>query len=337
MAQTLEYTLQETTLPDRDALIWMYTTMLRIRRFEAKVGELFREARLRGSVHLYIGEEAVATGICAALRRDDYITSTHRGHGHCIAKGGGLNEMMAELMGRVTGYCKGKGGSMHIADLSLGILGANGIVGAGIPIATGAALSARNRGTDQVAVAFFGDGAANQGSFHEGINLASIFNLPAIYVCENNQYAQTTAATHDLNIKDVAIRAEAYGIPGVVVDGQDVVQVYAAAKRAVERARRGDGPTLIEAKTYRFEGHFLGDPQTYRTRDEIAEWRDRRDPIPAFRRFIVEHGAIGDAEAQRIDDEVKAAVEEAVRFAEQSPEPPADLLFADVYSDNTPL
>jgi pyruvate dehydrogenase E1 component alpha subunit len=333
MAQTLDETTQQLAAPDHTTLVWMYHTMLRIRRFEARVGELFREARLRGSVHLYIGEEACATGICAALRQDDYITSTHRGHGHCIAKGGTLKEMMAELMGKTTGYCKGKGGSMHIADLHLGILGANGIVGAGIPIATGAALSARNRGTDQVAVSFFGDGASNQGSFHEGINLASIFKLPAIYVCENNQYAQTTAATHDLNINDVADRAKAYGIPGVVVDGQDVLKVYDVARAAVARARAGEGPTLIEAKTYRFEGHFLGDPQTYRSRDEVAQWRETRDPIPPFRQYIVEHQVISDAEAQRIDDDVEAEVEEAVRFGESSPEPAPELLFADVYAD----
>lgn len=333
MVQTLAQTLPDAALPDRETLIWMYTTMLKIRRFEARVGELFREARLRGSVHLYIGEEAVATGICAALGTDDYITSTHRGHGHCIAKGGQLNEMMAELMGRATGYCKGKGGSMHIADLELGILGANGIVGAGIPITAGAALSARNRGTDQVAVAFFGDGASNQGSFHEGINFASILHLPAIFVCENNQYAQTTPATYDLNITNIADRAAAYGIPGVVVDGQDVLKVYAAAKAAVERARGGEGPTLIEAKTYRFEGHFLGDPQTYRSREEIAQWRDTRDPIPPFRQFIVEHQVLSDSEAQRIDDQVKEGVEAAIRFAENSPEPTADMLFADVYAD----
>ncbi len=333
MAQTLEQTMQDAAVPDRDTLIWMYRTMLRIRRFEAKVNDLFREARLRGSVHLYIGEEAVATGICAALHQEDYITSTHRGHGHCIAKGGTLKEMMAELMGKSTGYCKGKGGSMHIADLHLGILGANGIVGAGIPIATGAAMSARNRGTKQVAVSFFGDGASNQGSFHEGINLASVLKLPAIYVCENNMYAQTTPASYDLNIKDVADRAVAYGIPGVVVDGQDVLKVYAAAKTAVARARRGEGPTLIEAKTYRFEGHFLGDPQTYRTRDEVSQWRDTRDPIPPFRQYIVEHQVISDGDAQRIDDEVKAEVEEAVVFGEQSPEPAAELLYADVYAD----
>lgn len=317
---------------DRARLAWMYRTMLRIRRFEERVKQLFRDARLRGSVHLYIGEEAVATGACAALRPDDYITSTHRGHGHCIAKGGRLDRMMAELYGRETGYCKGKGGSMHIADLDSGILGANGIVGAGIPIAVGAALGARILGRDRVALAFFGDGGANQGAFHEGINFAAVQKLPVVFVCENNLYSQTTPNKYTIAGGSVARRAEAYGIPGEQVDGQDVLAVYRSVKAAVDRARAGQGPSLIECLTYRFEGHFLGDPETYRAREEVQEWREKRDPIPLFAARLIAAGQFSQAELDQMDQEVLAEVEDAVRFAENSPPPRLEALWEDVYA-----
>ena len=257
----------------------IYRTMLRIRRFEEKVGELFTQGKIWGAVHLYTGQEAIATGACAALNKDDYITSTHRGHGHCIAKGGQLHKMMAEIFGRVNGYCKGKGGSMHIADMEAGILGANGIVGAGIPIAVGAALAAKYRATGQVSLAFFSDGASNTGSFHEAVNLSAVLKLPAIFVCENNQWAVSTSARYSVPIQNIADRAAAYNMPGKTVDGNDVLAVYTAVKEAVDRARNSGGPSLVEAKTYRWEGHYRGDPEVYRSRDEVAEWRKQRDPI----------------------------------------------------------
>ena len=317
---------------DRASLAWMYRTMLRIRRFEERVKQLFRDARLRGSVHLYIGEEAVATGACAALRPDDYITSTHRGHGHCIAKGGRLDRMMAELYGRETGYCKGKGGSMHIADLDLGILGANGIVGAGLPIAVGAALGARVLGRDRIALSFFGDGGANQGAFHEALNFAAVLGLPTVFVCENNLYSQTTPNCNTIAGGSVARRADAYGIPGEQVDGQDVLDVYRAVKAAVDRARAGQGPSLIECLTYRFEGHFLGDPETYRSRDEVQEWRAQRDPILLFAARLTTAGPFTQAELDAMDQDVLAEVEDAVRFAEQSPVPRDEALLEDVFA-----
>lgn len=315
-----------------EQLLGFYRTMLRIRRFEERVKELFLEARLYGSVHLYIGEEAVATGACAALRGGDVISSTHRGHGHCIAKGLSLDGMMAELMGKATGYCKGKGGSMHIADLDQGMLGANGIVAAGIPISTGAALGFWVRGSGEVALCFFGDGGANHGAFHEGINLAALYKLPVVFVCENNQFAQYHAVTQDLPIEDVATRAVSYGIPGVVVDGQDVLAVYAAAKEAVDRARRGEGPTLIEAKTYRYEGHFLGDPEPYRKKEDVVRWRER-DPIQLFGARLQEWAVATAADLGTIEQAVCGDVAAAVAFGESSPEPEPDLLYADVLKD----
>jgi TPP-dependent pyruvate/acetoin dehydrogenase alpha subunit len=315
-----------------EELLELYRTMLRIRRFEERVKELFLEARLYGSVHLYIGEEAVATGACAALREGDVISSTHRGHGHCIAKGLEVGPMMAELMGKATGYNHGKGGSMHIADLDKGMLGANGIVAAGIPISTGAALGFWVRGSPEVALCFFGDGGANHGSFHEGINLAAVLKLPVVFVCENNQYAQYQAVTQDLPIENVADRAPAYGIPGAVVDGADVLAVYGAARAAVARARRGEGPSLIEAKTYRFEGHFLGDPEPYRTKEEVAQARAAKDPLVRFAAVLQELGVATAERLQGIDEAIQREVEEAVEFGERSPEPGADLLLTDIFT-----
>lgn len=314
-------------------LLQFYATMLRIRRFEERVKALFLEARLYGSVHLYIGEEAVATGACAALRDGDVISSTHRGHGHCIAKGLELAPMMAELMGKVTGYNLGKGGSMHIASLDHGMLGANGIVAAGIPIATGAALGFWVRGSSEVALCFFGDGGANHGAFHEGINFAAALKLPVVFVCENNQYAQYQSVSQDMAIEHVADRAAAYGIPGLIVDGSDVLAVHAAVAAAVARARGGEGPSLIEAKTYRFEGHFLGDPEPYRTKEEVRQARASRDPLIRFS-AVLQELAVADAGAlQRLDTRVQDEVERAVTFAEASPEPGEEVLLTDIYTN----
>jgi len=315
---------------EKEKLIEMYRTMVRIRTFEEKALKGF-EAGDIGGVHLYIGEEATATGACANLRPDDYITSTHRGHGHLIAKGGKTDRMMAELYGKKTGYNKGKGGSMHIADVDIGILGANGIVGAGIPIATGAALSAQMRGTDQVAICFFGDGAANTTRFHEGINLASIWKLPVVYVIENNQYAESTPISYAVNIANLADRAAAYGIPGVTVDGNDVLAVYEAVGEAVARARRGEGPTLVECKTYRHRGHFEGDQQTYKTKKEIEEWM-KKDPIPRFRKKLIEMGVLTEKEADEIVRAMLKEMDEAVKFAKESPLPAPEEALEDVYA-----
>lgn len=317
---------------DRTTLIEMYHTMLRIRRFEERVGELFGRAMIWGGVHLCTGQEAMATGACAALNKDDYITSTHRGHGHCIAKGGELGKMMAEIFGRANGYCKGKGGSMHIADTEAGILGANGIVGAGIPIAVGAALAAKYKGTGQVSIAFFSDGASNTGSFHEAVNLGCVLRLPVVFVCENNQWAVSTAASYSLPIKNIAERAVGYGIPGVTVDGNDVLAVYAAVKEAVGRARHGDGPSLVEGKTYRWEGHYRGDPELYRAKEEVAEWREKRDPITRFRAYLLEEEVLTEQQIHGMETEVEAEVDAAVRFAESSPKPELSLLYEDLYA-----
>jgi pyruvate dehydrogenase E1 component alpha subunit len=317
---------------DRKTLIQMYRTMLRIRRFEEIVGELFGQGRIWGGVHLYTGEEAMAAGACAALNSDDYITSTHRGHGHCIAKGGELGKMMAELFGRANGYCKGKGGSMHIADLEAGILGANGIVGAGIPIAVGAALAAKYKGTGQVSAAFFSDGASNTGSFHEAVNLAAVLRLPVVFVCENNQWAVSTAASYSVPVENIAERAVAYGIPGLTVDGNDVLAVYGAVREAVDRARHGDGPSLVEGKTYRWEGHYRGDPEQYRSKEEVTEWRNKGDPIPRFRMYLLEQGVLNEEQMHAMETAAEEDVAEAVRFAESSPKPEPDGLYEDLYA-----
>jgi pyruvate dehydrogenase E1 component alpha subunit len=309
-------------------MIELYKSMAKIRRFEEKVGELFSKGMIPGFVHLYIGQEAVAVGVCANLRKDDYIVSTHRGHGHCIAKGADLKRMMAELFGKKTGFCKGKGGSMHIADYSSGILGANAIVGANIPIASGAAFAAQSKGTGQVSIAFFGDGASNTGAFHEGINIAAVWKLPAIFVCENNLYAISTRATRSIPIDNIADRAVSYGIPGIVVDGMDVVAVYNAAHEAVERARKGEGPTLMECKTYRFCGSFEGDPQQYRTKNEREDW-EKKDPLN-FGKKLVKIGHLTEPEIERIEREIKSALEEAVKYAKESPYPEAQDVTADL-------
>jgi pyruvate dehydrogenase E1 component alpha subunit len=309
----------------------MLRQMLTIRRFDSRVLEIYREGIMRGTSHPYIGMEAVGVGACAALREADYITSTHRGHGHCIAKGCELGPMMAELLGKATGYCKGKGGSMHIADVDKGMLGANGIVGGGMGIATGSALSAKVRGTDQVTVCFFGDGALNQGILHECSNIAAIWKLPVIFLCENNQYAMSARAEHFTSVPDPSVRAQGYGFPGIRVDGMDVIAVYEAVSEAVERARRGEGPSMIVAVTYRFFGHHVGDPLNYRDKEEVDEWR-KSDPIERFKARLLDARIMDETRLQQLEEQVNAAVEEAIEFARNSPEPLPETLMEDIYA-----
>ena len=316
---------------NKDQFAEMYRKMLEIRLFEEKVYELYGQNLVPGTIHLYAGEEAVAVGVCTNLRKDDYIVSTHRGHGHCIAKGARLDKTMAEILGKRTGYCKGKGGSMHIADFSIGMLGATAVVGAGIPIASGAGLSARLRGTDQVAVCFFGDGASNQGTFHEGINLAAAWMLPVVFVCENNLYAMGTRQSQVMLIENVSDRARAYGIPGVITDGNDVLSVYETAKDAVQRARAGKGPTLIECKTYRHKGHSRVDPATYRPKAEAVEWL-KRDPIVKLKTHLFETHTLSEEEIRKIETEVAVAIDAAVKFALESPYPAPEEALEDVYA-----
>ncbi len=304
--------------------------MCLIRAFDSTLPELYTKGLSRGSSHAALGQEAVAVGACAALSADDYITSTHRGHGHAIAKGADPGRMMAEILGRSDGYCRGKGGSMHIADFAIGMLGANGIVGGGFGLAAGAALSAQLRGDGRVALCFFGDGAINQGAFHEISNLAAIWKLPLVLLCENNQFAMSARATATIAGGDLAARALAYGVPGESVDGMDVLAVRAAAERAVARARAGDGPTLVVATCYRFAGHFSGDTMAYRPRDESDPWLER-DPVVAFRNVLVEQGVIDDAQADAIERDVAAAITEAIEFAKLSPLPEPDAAWEDVY------
>jgi len=315
----------------KEQLIEMLRKMFLIRHFEERVVRLFQEGLVRGPTHVYVGEEAVAVGACACIDERDYITSTHRGHGHLIAKGGDVRFMMAELLGKETGYCKGRGGSMHIADLEIGILGANGIVGAGIPIAAGAGLASQLLEEGRVVLCFFGDGATNTGAFHEGVNLAACWNLPVVFICENNQYAVTTPIWETTRIKDIAERAKSYGIPGVVVEGNDVLAVYENVKKAVERARGGNGPTLIECKTYRYFGHYLGDPEVYRSKEEVEEWR-KRDPIKIFSNYLVKNGILDEDAIKAIDEETLALVNEAEEFARRSPAPPIEKVKDDVFT-----
>lgn len=339
MPESLEFiqtSSDDETLPlPEDVCRIIYEKMLTIRRFEEAVLEVYTQGLMRGLAHLYIGQEASAVGICAALNDDDYLTSTHRGHGHLIAKGGKVDRMMAEMMGKVDGYNRGKGGTMHIADMSLGILGANGIVGGGMGMATGAALSGKMRNTEQVTVCFFGDGAINQGAFLESANLASIWSLPVLFVCENNHYGEYTAAKNVTAVKEhVAERAAGYNMPAVVVDGNDVVAVYQTAMKMVERAREGKGPCLIENKTYRYRGHHVGDgdpEKTYRTQEETDLWL-ARDPIPRFARRMMKASMVDEKELQVIDMSITKRVEQAVEFAKESEYPKAHEVTEHVYS-----
>ena len=319
---------------DGDLMLAMYEQMLCIRRFEEQAIALFERGLIRGNVHPCIGQEAVSVGVCAALRRDDYMTSTHRGHGNCLAKGAEPGRMMAELLGRKTGYCKGKGGSMHIADFDGGNLGANGIVGGGFPIATGAGIGVQNRGTDQVVVCFFGDGAANQGTFHESLNLAALWKLPVLYVCENNQYALSTPLRESVGLPELSERGRAYGIPGVRVDGNDVLAVHAAAAEAAGRARAGEGPTLLDCVTYRFFGHFTGDRGhgiTYRSKEEMEAWR-LRCPIARFRRHLLEAGIASEERLKEIEARAEATIAAAVQYGLDSPWPSPEEALEDVFA-----
>ncbi len=311
----------------------MYRQMVAIRRFEETVSQLADQGKLVGEAHVYIGQEASGVGICAALNDDDLITSTHRGHGHVIAKGADIRRMMAELFGRRTGYCKGKGGSMHVADVSLGILGANGIVGGGISIATGAALAAQVKGDGRIAACFFGDGASNEGSFHESMNLASVWKLPIIFVCENNKY-QEFSTSAPLIAGSVHERAQAYQMPGVLVDGQDVVAVYQAASEAAQRARSGAGPTLIETDTYRFAGHFVGEDKvvgSYRPEKELDDWQ-LRDPLLVFKSWLINNRVLSEAQLSSIEALVENDIKEAVSFAESSPFPEPEEALQDLFA-----
>jgi acetoin:2,6-dichlorophenolindophenol oxidoreductase subunit alpha len=319
----------------KDKLLEMYRSMQRIRLFESRIRDLAMANEIPGFVHVSIGEEASATGICAALRTTDRITSTHRGHGHLIAKGGRLDKMMAEIYGKRGGYCKGKGGSMHIVDFSLGILGANGIVGAGLPIATGSALAAVVAGRDEVTACFFGDGASNEGTFHESLNLAAVWKLPVVFVCENNGFGEFTPMQTVTSVKDIAVRAQGYGIPGHIVDGNDVMEVYQHATEAVARARAGEGPTLLECKTYRWEGHVVGEQaflgeEAYRKKTEIEEWK-RKCPLIRFQQWCLEGGKISEAELKKIVSETEKELDEAIAFARASELPDASEVTDDVY------
>lgn len=305
--------------------------MLLVRAFEEKAGELFEQNLMPGFIHLSIGEEASAVGTCSVLRPDDYVASTHRGHGHMIAKGADPKLMFAELLGKSTGYCKGKGGSMHIADFSIGILGANGVVGGGFPIIIGAGLSINLRKTDQVGVVFFGDGAANRGTFHEAVNMAAIWKLPVVFVCENNLYASTTPSEYTLAGGSVANRSGAYGIPGFVTDGNDILEVRKTVSKVVKRAREGKGPSIVENKTYRYRGHYEGDPQKYRSLEEIEGFMKKSDPIERFRAFLKKEGALSDKSYKALKTEVEQEIEASSEYALAAPLPRPEAAMEDLF------
>lgn len=310
----------------------LYRTMVLLRRFEERVNELYLQGRIPSTLHLYIGQEAVAAGVCANLRPDDYAFSTHRPHGHALAKGVPPQTLMAELYAKATGCCRAKGGSMHVGDMSVGMVPAIAIVGANVPIAAGTALAAKMQGNDRVTACFFGDGATNEGAWHEGLNVAAIWNLPVVYVCENNLYAASTPVSLTFKVENIADRAAAYGIPGVIVDGNDVLAVYEAGRAAVARARAGGGPTLIECKTYRLCGHSRSDPRTYRSKEEEAEWQ-QLDPIPRFGQQLVARSLCTTAQLQQIEQEVEETLDEAIAFAESSPEPELADLYTHVFKE----
>ena len=313
--------------------IAMFQKMWLIRKFEYTARDLFMRDKIRGTTHMYIGEEAIAVGVCSALRRDDMITSTHRGHGHCLAKGGDVNRMMAELLGRETGYCKGKGGSMHIADLDLGNLGANGIVGGGIGLATGAAFAAKYRESDQVAVCFFGDGAVNQGVFYEAVNMAALWHLPVIYVCERNKFAEFSYSEWFFSDQDLTKRTEPFGFKGITVDGNDLLAVKALADDLVKKARKAEGPFFVVANTYRIFGHTVGDPLHYRKNGEVDQWKaEEKDPILRFKNYLIKEEVISADQAQEIEANAEAACQEAVTFARNSRQPSVDALFDGLYA-----
>lgn len=315
----------------KNTIAGFYETMLKIRFFEERVEKMFIAGEIPGFVHLYIGEEAIATGVCANLRKEDYIESTHRGHGHTIAKGADINRAMAEILGKRTGFCKGKGGSMHIADFSVGMLGANGVVGGGYNLAVGAALACKMKKKDNVSVVFFGDGASNRGTFHEAANMAAIWKLPVIFLCEMNCWASTTPYRTTTSVENISDRAAGYGMPGVIVDGNDVFEVYKVVKTAVERARQGDGPTLIEAKTYRIKGHFVGDPELYRTKEEVQRIFEETDPIKKFEKKAIKESLMTKKEMEDMRKTVERIIDESVEYARNSPYPEPSELFDDLY------
>ena len=316
----------------KEQKIEMLKLIIKIRRFEERTVQLYQTARIWGYLHPYIGEEAVAVGTCATINKSDYIVSTHRGHGHSIAKGADLNRMMAELLGKATGYCKGRGGSMHIADTELGMLGANGIVGGGIPISVGAGFSCKMEGKGRVTICFFSDGASNNGVFHESLNMAAIFKLPVIYVCENNMYAISMRCTESVSCENIADRAVSYGIPGDIVDGSNPIDVFEAVQRAVKRAREGNGPTLIEAKTYRFGGHHPNDPAEYRDKKEADYYKKEKDPVINFKKKLIDEKILSENDIEVIEKGIMKEVEDSVKFAEESPEPQLDKFLEEVKS-----
>jgi pyruvate dehydrogenase E1 component alpha subunit len=316
----------------KEQLLVAYRKMRMIRSFEEKLNELVTAGKLGGFLHLYAGQEAVAAGVCAHLDERDYVSTTHRGHGHCIAKGVRAKGMMAELFGRSTGVCKGKGGSMHIADLEAGMLGANGIVGAGIPLATGAALTCKAKNTGGVGLAFFGDGASNQGQFHEALNMAANWKLPAVYVVENNGWGEFTPTEFVVPVKDIAVRAQSYAMRSDIADGNDFFDVYEKAGRAIDAARTGEGPTLLECKTYRYYGHYVGDPLVYRSKAEAEKWKTERDALDAFESRVVADSMVESDELRRIEAEVTEELEAAVEAAENDPLPDPASLYSDVYA-----
>ena len=324
----------------KELYMLMLKRMMLIRRFDETVKDLVQSAELVGMAHCYIGEEAVAVGACTALRDEDYITGNHRSHGHPISKGGDVRRAMAELLGKATGYCKGKGGSMHLADFEIGILGESGIVASALPVAVGAALGSKMQNNDRVVISFFGDGASNQGACHEAMNMASIWKLPVIFLCENNQYAVTTSFRDTVAVENVSDRAVAYSMPGVLVDGQDVMAMHEATVAAIQRARAGEGPSLIEARTYRYEDHseglnrILREP--YRTDEEVEQWKER-DPISLHSTWLRAQGVATEEEIDSVWSEVNQAIGDALEFARNSPYPDADDLFTDMYADPIPV
>jgi pyruvate dehydrogenase E1 component alpha subunit len=319
------------TVYSKELLEKFYYTMVKIRKFEETVEKYFLDGQIPGFVHLYIGEEAIATGVCASLKNDDYIQSTHRGHGHTIAKGADVNRAMAEIFGKKTGFCKGKGGSMHIADFSVGMLGANGVVGGGFNIATGAALAIKKQKRDNVSVVFFGDGASNRGTFHEALNMASVWKLPIIFVCENNEWASTTPYRTTTSVEDISKRAAGYSMESKIVDGNDVFDVYEGFKEALAHVKAGNGPFFLEAKTYRIKGHFVGDPELYRTKEEVQKVYDENNPITRFENKVLKENLLSETELKEISSKAETEIKEALKFAQDSEFPEPSEMYDDLY------
>ena len=319
------------TVYSKELLEKFYYTMVKIRKFEETVEKYFLDGQIPGFVHLYIGEEAIATGVCASLKNDDYIQSTHRGHGHTIAKGADVNRAMAEIFGKKTGFCRGKGGSMHIADFSVGMLGANGVVGGGFNIATGAALAIKKQKRDNVSVVFFGDGASNRGTFHEALNMASVWKLPIIFVCENNEWASTTPYRTTTSVEDISKRAAGYSMESKIVDGNDVFDVYEGFKEALAHVKAGNGPFFLEAKTYRIKGHFVGDPELYRTKEEVQKVYDENNPITRFENKVLKENLLSGTELKEISSKAETEIKEALKFAQDSEFPEPSEMYDDLY------